>query len=313
MRVLLVGDIHLADRPPASCTDTYLDDLFDLLEQTVQVETDYGCDLTVWAGDVFHYKHPSRTSHATMLRLIELCGKYRHLRIVPGNHDLQQDRLGSIFESQPLGVLVASGTAKLLWGWAPGSDGDWLFGLPWQQDWSDLPHALAQYRGQSGLVVTHAPLFPPGLELPFEHVSASQWAAAMGNQGAVYYGHIHEAHGTYTVDGVTFCNQGALSRGSLHEVDLTRQIAVTVAEVSPTGGVTFERVPLEAKPADAVFRLVEIGEQRAHQSRVSEFVDSLGTTVVSVADSAAITHAIQARSDVPKPVRDKAVELVLEQ
>ena len=74
----------------------------------------------------------------------------------------------------------------------------------------------------------------------------------MGGAGSVFYGHVHEPHGVYEAGGVTFCNNGALSRGSLHEYNLTRQVGCTLWD-SETG--EFEFVPLDAKPASEVFRL----------------------------------------------------------
>lgn len=46
--------------------------------------------------------------------------------------------------------------------------------------------------------------------------------------GVVYYGHIHENHGAYRSAGMWFCNQGAISRGSLHESTLKRAPGVTL-------------------------------------------------------------------------------------
>lgn len=63
---MVVRDIHLSDRAPSSCTDSYQDDLFDLLGHTVVLSE--GCDAVAWASDIFHSKSPSRTSHRTVMR-----------------------------------------------------------------------------------------------------------------------------------------------------------------------------------------------------------------------------------------------------
>lgn len=292
-RLLCVGDIHLSDRPPSSCTDTYLDDLFDLLEQTVDLETKLECDATVWAGDVFHHKQPSRTSHRTVMRLIDLAKSYQRLMIVPGNHDMLNDRVDSVDESQPLGVLArALGPGSML------SDIGWvedlpLFSIPWQQDWtlSRLGQIMVSWRQhplvdrQRSLVVTHASIFPPGLEpavfefLPTRDSEEGEGWASLQEAGFVYYGHIHDTHGTFQVGGVTFCNQGAISRGSLHESDLTREVAVTVWD-SDSG---FTRVPLNYKPASEVFRLAEIQEVKDSSVALDEFLGMVGRTQLSVA------------------------------
>ena len=112
MRYLLLGDIHLADRPPSSCTETYLEDLFDLLEQTVTLESELECDGTIWSGDVFHVKAAARNSHRLVQRTIELGNRYKQWGIVTGNHDIENDRLDSLAK-QPLGVLFKSGANPL--------------------------------------------------------------------------------------------------------------------------------------------------------------------------------------------------------
>lgn len=287
-KILVMGDIHLSDRPPSSCTDTYLDDLFDLLAQTVQKAYDQKADAVVWAGDVFHLKQPSRTTHRTVQRAIEIVQAYPvPLYIVPGNHDVVMDRMASL-EGQPLGVLFKAG-AKLLQGWA---DDLPLYGVPWLQFWDDetVSEALREFSEQEspGLVVTHAPLYPPGFELPYENYPTSKWAEAMDGKGFCYYGHVHEAHGIYDVGGVTFCNHGALSRGSLHEHNLKREISVTLWTAKG-----FERIPLDYKPAEEVFRLVEAEESKEAQVKLDDFLASVGQAKIEITSVEAVLDYIR--------------------
>jgi DNA repair exonuclease SbcCD nuclease subunit len=185
--------------------------------------------VAVWAGDIFHIKTPGRNSHKLVQSVIDVVKAYpNELYIVPGNHDLSHDRLDSI-SSQPLGVLFKAGAKKLA-GWHIEEP---IYGVPWLQRFNDenVDAVLEEFRFRheyypaiskdpkdfTGLVVTHAPLYPPGKELPYEFYDTHKWATAMGNRGSVFYGHVHNPHGVYDVDGVTFCNNGALSRGSLDE------------------------------------------------------------------------------------------------
>ena len=235
--ILLVGDIHLADKAPSSCTDSYCDDLFDLLEQTVAIANELDA-IPVWAGDVFHVKAPARTSHRTVQRAIRLVEGYKHrLRIVPGNHDMSGDRFESLYETQPLGVLLEAG-AKLLRGWD--DEAPVLYGVPWLQGYGEgqepplLGDAVCEWNDgfgiNSSLMVAHAPLYPPGAELTYENIPMALWADRMSNVGSCYYGHVHDFHGVTEVGGVTFCNDGAITRGSLTESHLNRTVMVTVWE-----------------------------------------------------------------------------------
>ncbi len=311
-RYVLVGDVHATERPPSSCTDSYLDDLLDLLRQVV-VLTESASGLVI-AGDLFHHKAPSRTSHRLVMQLLEVLARAKCLAyVVPGNHDVQHDRLDSIDDTQPLGVLLHSDVVSLLDGWAD----DVLYGVPWQQHWTDAAvyEELGRYRRDRDknellytLVVTHAPLYPPGRELSFEHYPAAKFAAAMGNVGSVFYGHVHEPHGVYEVDGVTFCNNGALSRGSLHEYNLTREVCATVWD-SKTG--LFERVPLKAKPASEVFRLQEKQQVTDMQGRLDEFLEQISSAQLDVVSVERVMEHVRGMG-LGQPVEALIEELVEE-
>ncbi len=313
---MVVNDIHASAHPPSSCTDSYNDDLMDLLQQTVVLQRNRGIAAVVWAGDVFHHKGPGRTPHWLVQRLIDIGQSYRcPWYIVPGNHDLQHDRLGSIEETQPLGVLFRAGAIKLD-GWAAtwtegyGDDHLPLYGVPWQQKWTDeaVSAALADYRrevyspttaqvirgeaNQPALIVTHAPLYPPGKELTFEFYPAEMFAEAMGpGSGYVAFGHVHEPSGVWQANGVTFCNNGALSRGSLHEYNLTRQVGVTLWDAQTC---EFEFVPLNARPADQVFRLREKAEVTDMAGRLDDFLAGVSQTSLDTVSTESVMERLRA-------------------
>lgn len=326
-RYLCLNDIHATKRPPSSCTESYYPDLLDLLWQTVDQAREHMVDAVIWAGDVFHHKAPSRTPHEVVLDLEKIIVSYPcPVLIVPGNHDMQNDRIESVGSTQPLGELYMAG-AQPLTGWA--RDGV-AYGVPWLQGYGNFaedvpddgqPHnqieyrvadALASYRGMhqgmNHLVVAHAPLYPPGRELEYEYFPASRWAEAMGGRGYVLYGHVHEPHGVYEVGGVTFCNYGALSRGSLHEYNLTRQVGFTLWD-SETG--EFEFVPLRYKAASEVFRLAEAAEAKTATDRLDEFLEDIGHTRLDVLSVESVMDTIR-RKGVGAKVEALSEELLAE-
>lgn len=289
----------MSDRPPSSCTDSYLPDLLDLLAQTVQVARQRKLRAMIWAGDVFHSKTPGRTSHELVQAMARLIESYPcPVLIVPGNHDIQYDRLETIYETQPLGALLLTPNAHLLSGWwrPPGETFYEVYGVPWQQKWDDdhVYAAFADWRSPLPpvghvLAVAHAPLYPPGQELKWESYPAAKWTIAMGDTGACFYGHVHEPHGAYRVDDVVFCNNGALSRGSLHEYNLTRQVGMTIWD-GQSG--LFEFVPLNAKPAAEVFRLKERAQVTDMQGRLDEFLASVGSATLQVVSAETVIEHI---------------------
>jgi hypothetical protein len=316
---LLLGDVHLSDRPPSSCTDSYTGDLFGLLAQAAEFAVH--CQVVVIAGDLFHIKAPSRNSLALVLRTIKALREFPcDVLVVPGNHDMLFDRLDSVFAHQPLGLVFEAGAAHLLNGWGSPFP---IFGVPWLQHWTDeaVWEALRPYREmrehnpsrQPYLIVTHAPLYPEGQELPYEHYPARKWYEAMGREGQVFYGHVHEPHGQYgfydAEGGVTFCNNGALSRGSLHEHNLERQVGVTFWD-SETGA--FEFVPLRSRPAAEVFRLAEAQQVTDMAGRLDAFLEGIASTQLGVVSTESVLAAIREMDGVGPAELTLAQELLQE-
>ena len=236
VKALLIGDIHLSVRPPSLRHSTYVDEILDKVAWCVQLAASRKVDVIISAGDVFHVKSPSRTTHGLVQRTHEvLTAADIPVLVVPGNHDMQHDRLDSL-DSQPLGALCRMRGIEMLIG---GHESLPVFGLPYLQNWADdLYGWMAQWQefadkhwlGQDEfpLLVTHAPIFPSDEDPPYETIDAADWAELMGNKGAVYHGHIHTPSGFYVEGGVWLANMGALSRGSLHESSLKRTPAVTL-------------------------------------------------------------------------------------
>lgn len=290
--VQILNDLHLADKAPVNCTESYTDDLFNLLYQTVEVAREYKA-VTVFAGDIFHIKQPARNSHYLVQRAIDLIKAYPHqVYIVLGNHDLSSDRQDSV-SNQPVGVLLKSGALPLE-GWE--STGLPLYGVSWLQRFTDqaVSHSLKSYRDandfRKSLVVTHAPLYPPGRELPYEYYPADKWASAMGCSGSVAYGHVHDFHGVWESNGVSFCNNGAISRGSLTESHLTRKVYTTLW--SSING-KFQALELQAKPAEEVFKVDQADRIKKSQLILDDFLSAIGHATIEITSTDSVMAYIR--------------------
>lgn len=312
-RILLVGDLHLADKPPSSCTDTYLDDLFDLLNQVAELSNQAAC--VVFAGDIFHHKTPSRTSHQTVLRFIETLRKFKApVFIVPGNHDMLGDRFESIKETQPLGSVFASGVVDCLDGPTPlGSKNFPIFGVPWQQVWDDNK-TLEYFKGyrellgntaRLHLMIAHAPVYPINKTNPWEDLGEAWWSERTG-PGFVYFGHVHDQLGQWGKM-PAMCNNGALTRGSLTESNMTRPVGITWWDMRDG---TFEFQPLRYKPASEVFRLQEKVELVQAQEKLDEFLSEVGETELAVVSIEGIIAEIQAMNSLPDNLKKLAIEIL---
>lgn len=275
----------------------------DLLYQASDVAKDIEAAAIVQLGDFFHIKAPSRNSHEIVIQAAKWarsapCPVY----IVPGNHDLTNDRLESLDEGQPLGVLYATGAATKAEGYL---DNLPVYGVPWQQFWDAedtiadraIKAALTDFEPKDTpqLIVTHAPFFPEGINPAYEHYSTRKFARMVNPSGKssvqVCYGHIHDWHGEYIINGVRYANYGALSRGSLTESNLTRPVGVTSWD-SITG--TFQFHPLNARPATEVFRVKEISEVRTAQVKLDEFLSSVGQSTIEVTSVESVMDKVRA-------------------
>lgn len=308
-KFLIINDVHLTNdnSHPASCTATYTDDLFDLLYQANEVATQNQCRAIIQLGDLFHIKTPGRNSHQLIQRTLKWAASAPcPVFVVPGNHDLLNDRLESLDEGQPLGVLYSSGIVHRAEGYLKVGDKELpIFGVPWQQFWDAeqsvadqaVKAAVADFIPKSSpqLIVTHAPFFPQEINPAYEHYPVEKFShfvnpARQGNT-QVIYGHIHDLHGEYVWNGVRFANYGALSRGSLTESNLTRPVGVTLWD-SVTGD--FEFVKLNARPAEDVFRVKEIAEVKTTQLKLDEFLASVGASSIQVTTVSAVMDKVRA-------------------
>lgn len=307
MKVLLVGDVHLSDRPPSVRTDSYADDILAKLAWIVDYANEHA-DVLVFLGDLWHIKAPSRTSHRLVQRTAEVLLQFDgRVLVVPGNHDLLNDRLESL-ESQPLGTLALSPNVELLIGYDQSTR---IFGLPYLQDWGpsleywmnrfgysvpgwsdwDPEDGANEFAPAPILLATHAPIFPTGDNPPYQFISAEDWASYMRFPVPVAYGHIHDQHGFHQVGDIWFCNNGAISRGSLHEETLAREPKVTLFD-SEAEGCPFTSVDVPHKPASEVFRLAEVAEQKDAENRLEGFLEGLGdVSLTSVSVEQIVAHA----------------------
>jgi DNA repair exonuclease SbcCD nuclease subunit len=288
-----------------------------MLSFVAKLEKVLKVDSVVWAGDIFHHKQPSRTSHATVLKLMKVAQQYDNLWVVTGNHDITSDRLDSL-EKQPLGVLYEAGVLKELDGWHPSLP---IFGVPWQQRWlspGTIDEAFKEFRDHGfqsdfpndhALVVTHAPIYPPTVadNVLFELLNLEEVADAMGNSGSLYYGHIHEPHYTFEVGGVKFANMGAISRGSLHEYNLARKIQVAIW--TPEHG--FNPIDIPHKPASEVFKLAEAHEKKEVKMDLDSFLAEVGSATLDISSTGSIIEHVRSMN-IEEPVKNTSIELLEE-
>lgn len=303
---LLIGDVHLSDKPPSIRTESYKSDVLTKLRHAVELGITHDVTAIIQAGDLFHIKTPSRTSHELVVETAEVLtsGHDIPVLVVPGNHDLQNDRLESL-PGQPLGTLAMHPQIDLFMGRSAKAPD--VFAIPFLGNLElSLPQWSREYAEKTEpLIVTHASIFPDGMCPPYDHMEASTWADFFPEAWATYYGHIHDPHGEFTaLSGMLMVNNGALSRGSLHESSLRREPQVTLMH---TLAKTVMALPIPFRPAREVFRLAEKEQVDDRKTDLEAFLSAVGsTTLTGLSLEEVAARAREADLD------DAAVQMVVE-
>ena len=319
--LLMVGDVHVSDRPPTTRTADYREDILKKLLEIGEIAGRKGVDGVVFTGDIFHSKKPANTSHQTVRTVCQILSSYRcEVFIVPGNHDYSGANVDTL-SKHPLGTValmpnvtlfgtpehrsVLVGSGELLWGVREEE------GLEGFADLGSHPEQV--------LVVAHSAIFPPGQgPTNWEAFDAREIAGQYALTGApvlTWYGHIHEPHGNYLVEpDYEFVNFGAISRGSIHEEGaMDRKVAIGHVTIHDDGGFEIKQLYLDSmRPAEEVFRVAEIRSDEADEREINAYVDALSAAEVEGFSVERAISELSQHPGAPQPVRDRAVELVRE-
>jgi DNA repair exonuclease SbcCD nuclease subunit len=280
-------DVHVSDKSPASWKGDYPAEIWANLRQIGEFAKKYGATAVLDGGDYFHVKAASRNSHSLVFQSAEVqkgypCDTY----CVEGNHDVQYNNLETI-EKQPLGVLYAAGVFQHLREQVF-EDGDLrvrVVGVPYSptRTLNEL-RLLRKKPGDTFLIaVVHALASenpPPAVEDFFGEPVFRYSDLVFPNGPDLYcFGHWHRDQGIVTLDGRTFMNQGAVSRGALIKENLERKPKVGLIEITPDG-ISTKALLLDVLPAAEVFD-VERKERQDEQTRhIDQFVQKIQTDLL---------------------------------
>ena len=285
MKFILLNDVHLSHRGPQSRLDDWQEAIFGKLAQVTKVAVKVQARAVCIAGDVFHHK--SRIAYHTVLRLmlwaLDLQQQGIDVLVIPGNHDEVHDRLDSI-DSQPLGLLFASGAftdvslrAKRYTVDAGHAGNDvTVVGLPY-------PDALTlenfqktiEPRGQGGRALLMAHCFATSAGGTYFGQPIHPYSALMHLPYDVFhFGHDHSDHGVAQSEtGQFFVNIGSLSRGSLSQDDLKREVKIALVDFAET--VTVRQIKLKVAATSEVFDLALKAQKDRESKEVEAFVGQL--------------------------------------
>lgn len=279
-------DVHVSDKSPASWKGDYPSEVWASLEQVGMLTKRHDIRAVLDGGDYFHVKAASRNPHALVRKTAEIHRKYGcPVYCVEGNHDLAYNNLDSI-PKQPLGVLYAAGIFETLRE-VVFEDGPLrvrVVGVPYSpfRTLEEL-RGIQKKPGDDFLVAVVHQLAgenpSPTVEDFFgEPVFRYEDLVTPDGPDCWNFGHWHRDQGIVQVQGKTFVNQGALSRGALVRENLERTPKATLLEFTPSGLVTLS-CPMDVSPPDQVFDLERKERQDREGKEIESFVATLQASV----------------------------------
>ena len=275
-------DVHISATNPRSRQGDYKQDIIDKLDQIKAVGEKLKVAFFVFAGDLFNLKAPMRNPHSLNSTLIDLFKSFpAPVYATEGNHDLRYDSYET-FEEQPLKVIYSSGALRQTRDIRIEPDGIdvHLRGFPFEENpnFKKMPKA-DKHNCDISICLLHLYTSPSGGSLPKQKIYGYHEISELGDDIYVM-GHYHIDHGIIQVDGKTYVNVGAISRGSISEEDINRQPKIGwVTVTKDDNGIQVEgkAIKLKVRPVDEVFDLEQHEEDKKSSKEAEEFVSKLKT------------------------------------
>lgn len=303
--ILQINDSHLAENPPGSRTVGYCSDIFCKLEWCARLAVEHGVDAVVHTGDWFHSKYAHKTPYWLINKIIKLVkGNGRPWLTIPGNHDYPPG-YGDLTR-QPYWTLVESG-AVIDVSYTPYrfDDGTVVAGVGYtdEQFVPKIHQLWNMFDGAMPSVLVLHQLIEPGEESrPYEFIRPTELE---GLARVILYGHVHEDHGAYRIGKTRFCNPGALSRGSLSEMDLRRSPKVALIDVGPHINMQLFEVP--HRPVEECYLLDKVERRKLINTDVDSFVSAVEQTQFSALSFGGVQNILREIKD--EDVREVCLEI----
>jgi len=283
MRLLLFSDTHLAERPPLARAPSYCDDIFAKLEEVRDLART--CDLTVHAGDHFHWPRATEISDRLKIRVMRLYRDWPHdLWALMGQHDLGPDGLDSIGR-QPIGVVLeALREGPLEWlneDLLVQRDGlcvqlspaNWCPNIEDHPEWLGLDR---DPRADFAVKVAHAMILRGEGGYPFPAIAMEQVPTA--GMDVLLQGDTHWRTKPQKVNGCWFAGPGSVARTSRSAGEMERVPAVLIVTLEKGKEPAFEEVPLRsARQGKEVFAWSENLRALGNSELFAGYVTALET------------------------------------
>jgi DNA repair exonuclease SbcCD nuclease subunit len=261
LKLLLFADAHLRAKGPPSRIDDYPYAILGKIAFVRDLAEQYGVDATIFLGDLFHFKDPSRTPPWLLSAAIRVFRSFpTPPYILLGNHDLQSGGVVSLGR-QPIDVLLQAGVVARV--------ARTYF----------KSHALTFLDYDSLVALQFDGLLPspePGMvNILFTHLDMG----VLGSDSVVAYdqlcgrgydmvfnGHMHKRVAPRDIGATRLFQVPAIARPAIPQEGEERPCVVYVED----SRVDLIEVP--HRPTSEIFRLEEASDARDSQSEIAAFV-----------------------------------------
>ncbi len=319
-KLLFVGDVHIADRPPLGRVEGYREQMMAKLLEVGRLAADAEVDVIVLLGDLFHQPRANLVSHSLVRELAAVIGTWDcRPFVIAGNHDLAPDGMDSL-ERQPLGVLDKAGVVEVLREPIQVGLDDPLMLFPRHYDHRRQTDPTYYEIGETdepgaacNIVVAHGPLLPPGEVRHPNQPVVNVEDINLDGVTAIISGHLHEALGVHKLpNGAYFANPGSVGRVSRTPDNLRGRRPQLLLLTWDGRGVEFETQELESVlPPSEVFVVAGDGDaDPAATSELREFAAAL--SVGLSAESVPLDELLNQYPDVSPTVKEHVRRLLVE-
>lgn len=252
-KFLVVGDCHLNYQTPASRIDNYAETCLNKLQSLLDIAVKNEDKLVIFLGDVFH--KPTQPIEF-MSKVIAQLRKFQENGITcvscVGNHDIARDSLDYL-PSSALNIVAEAGVML----------------LPKRVVLKDrvitfyaYPENLENATSTKDVCVAHR-----FFENSFTVSSLTK--ALCTNLGYSLYllGHDHEYYKPVKESSYTVIRPGSFTRGTSHQYNLERQVAVTQVEITDQSYIIKE-FPIAQKSAKEVFTETVFAEKQVVEDKL---------------------------------------------
>jgi len=283
IRLFTSSDEHISDQNPALRVDEYINTVLNKINWQHEFAKNAGCEAIIRGGDLFHHKNPSKTSHMTMLKLMEILKKHDlNNFVLIGNHDVVNSNLDNLSRA-PLGVMYQMPRFNRLHQqvFQRGSLSVEVVSI----DYSPLEtldslkgKILKNHKYNYTIAVVHA----LAEDKPKESLSKFFGDAVFayedldfpGVADVLVFGHYHKDQGIRKLGNTQIVNLGSLTRGSLTFENMNRKPKNAMITLSGSG-VSIEEIVVPHADASKVFDIRKKESIEKEIRDITEFVDKL--------------------------------------